>query len=364
MIFLMVLAACALHDEKTSFSRVDVGEREVVWTVDVAVAGLEKVMKLPAPPLDLSDRDLQGMKADVADYLVRCLSVEINGAAVKGEPGRLEPVMEAFIASGEPVIAHARQEFRFRSEGKIRSLRLKGALFSTVADLHHAFVTVTWGGHSHAWSRYGPFDVEVTPASMSPTIWNLGVEFVRWGMVHIFVGYDHIAFLIALILGACRFKDMVKIVTSFTLAHSLTLFLAARDVIRLPSIVTESLIAASIVYVAVENYTLKDAGRRWILTFGFGLVHGLGFSEVLREKLADAQGILWPVVAFNLGVEFGQIAILLVAFPLIALLRRAPDEESAVRRQKRLAWIGSTPIFLLGLGWLIERVFSLEFMPL
>src|SRR5205814_5944636 len=103
---------------------------------------------------------------------------------------------------------------------------------------------------------------------------------------------------------------------------SLTLLLAALDVIRIPSAVTESLIAASIVYVALENYFIKDGRHRWLLTFGFGLVHGLGFSSVLRARLQDLESIAVPVVSFNLGVEAGQIAILLVALPVLILIRR------------------------------------------
>src|SRR5437588_12053532 len=102
--------------------------------------------------------------------------------------------------------------------------------------------------------------------------------------------FDHIAFLMALLLAALRLGDMVRVVTSFTVAHSITLLLAAMNVIRLPGPVTESLIAASIVYVAAENFFIKDARHRWILTFAFGLVHGLGFSSVLRERLQDLKG--------------------------------------------------------------------------
>ena len=151
-------------------------------------------------------------------------------------------------------------------------------------------------------------------------------------MHHIFVGYDHIAFLLALLLAARRLRDMLKVVTAFTVAHSLTLLLAALDVIRLPSAVTESLIAASIVYVAAENYFIKQGRYRWMLAFAFGLVHGLGFSSVLRARLQDMGSILVPVVSFNLGVEVGQIAILLIALPALTWMRKGSDEASSERR--------------------------------
>ena len=131
----------------------------------------------------------------------------------------------------------------------------------------------------------------------------------------------------------------------------------------MPSAVTESLIAASIVYVAAENYFIKEAKYRWVLTFLFGLVHGLGFSSVLRDRLQDLDAIVLPVVSFNLGVELGQVAILLVAFPLLAWIRKGATEESSALRQRRLVRIGSAPILLLGCFWLVDRIFQKNWMP-
>jgi hypothetical protein len=156
---------------------------------------------------------------------------------------------------------------------------------------------------------------------------------------------------------------MLKVVTSFTVAHSITLLLAALDVIRVSGAVTESLIAASIVHVAAENYFIKEGGHRWILTFAFGLVHGLGFSSVLRARLQDLGSIAVPVVSFNLGVEVGQIAILLVALPVLIWIRKGSDEAASERRRRRPVRVGSMPILLLGLFWLIDRVFQLNLMP-
>ena len=100
-----------------------------------------------------------------------------------------------------------------------------------------------------------------------------------------------------------------------------------------------------------------------MLTFAFGLVHGLGFSSVLRARLQDTGSILVPVVSFNLGVEVGQIAILLVALPLLTWNRKGSDEAASERRQWWLVRVGSMPILLLGLFWLTDRVFQLNLMP-
>jgi hydrogenase/urease accessory protein HupE len=356
-------AKAEAHDEKLSVSRVEVKGDEVVWSIDVALQGLQKVIEFRADPIDLSERQLQEMKGAITQYLGKCLTVEINGREVQAEAGTLEPLYETFIASGEKYIAHARQQFRFRGGAPVKTLKLSLAVFSTLTDRHEAALNVSWGGAPKTFKRTGPFELELTQSRVQPTFWSTGGEFLLWGMHHILIGYDHIAFLLALLLGAQKIGEMIRVVTSFTVAHSITLLLAATDVVRLPSRVTESLIAASIVYVAVENYFIRDAKHRWVLTFAFGLVHGLGFSSVLRERLQDLDSIALPVVSFNLGVELGQISILLVVFPLLAWIRKAPDLTLAERRQRLLVRLGSAPIMLLGLAWLVDRVFRLEKMP-
>jgi len=243
-------------------------------------------------------------------------------------------------------------------------LRLGIRFFSEITNEHRAVINLRWGERERQFVRTGPSTLEVSYARLAPGMWNVTADFLPWGIHHIFIGYDHISFLLALLLAARNIRQMVVIVTAFTVAHSLTLLLSALDLVRVPPAVTEALIAASIVYVSVENYFLKNAKHRWMLAFTFGLVHGLGFSTILKERLADMSGVLVPVLSFNLGVELGQLAILLAAFPLTLLLCRAPDDELRQVKQRRLVRIGSAPILLLGLGWLAERVFGMSFMPI
>ena len=358
-----VLCLLAAHDEKLSVSKVEVRDDGVVWTTDVSLLALGKVLPLPADPVDLSDSQFRGMKDDIVRYLRTCTTLEINGVPVEGEAEALEPVLETFIVTGEKYIAHARQSFRFRSSTPVKRVELKAAYFSTVMERHHAVLNVFWNGAQRQFSKYGPFKLELTASKVNPTFWSTAGEFLLWGMHHILIGFDHIAFLLALLLGTRKMGDMVRVVTSFTIAHSITLLMAAKEVFRLPGVVTESLIAASIVYVAAENYFVKEARWRWVLTFAFGLIHGVGFSSMLQERLVDLPSIAVPVVFFNLGVELGQIAILLVVFPLLAWIRRGAADAASERRQRLLVRIGSAPILLRGLGWLIERAFGQEWMP-
>ena len=176
-------------------------------------------------------------------------------------------------------------------------------------------------------------------------------QFLVLGVEHILTGYDHVVFLMALLLAGGAFWNTAKIVTSFTLAHSITLALAALDVVRIPSSIVEPLIAVSIVYVGLENLLHDDLRWRWLLTFAFGLVHGFGFASVLRELGVGAAGVgvAVPLVSFNLGVELGQLGIMLLVLPLIWELRSRPFFVM------RCVPACSLLVALLGGYWLLQR---------
>ena len=184
---------------------------------------------------------------------------------------------------------------------------------------------------------------------------SLGQRFVRlvWlGITHILSGIDHVLFLIALVLGVKRFWDVVKIVTAFTLAHSLTLALAWMGLITPPMRLVEVMIALSIVYVAIENVLGRTAKYRWLVAGAFGLVHGLGFYGALRE-LDSGAGMLTILLAFNLGVEAGQLLILLaIALPLSWWWRQQWHRQSAR--------LGSLAIAFLAGWWVVERAIGAE----
>lgn len=179
------------------------------------------------------------------------------------------------------------------------------------------------------------------------------LEFLWLGVQHIWTGYDHLLFLFALLVVCRTFRSIVAIITCFTLAHSLTLAAATLDWVRLPPSLVEPIIAATIVYVGAENLWRRgeEPPGRWLLTFGFGLIHGFGFASILRDLGvgADPGGILGPLFAFNLGVELGQVAIAAVVIPLVWRLRRRP--AFVAKGVPALSGL----IALLGLYWLLER---------
>ena len=177
-------------------------------------------------------------------------------------------------------------------------------------------------------------------------------EFLALGVEHIVTGYDHLLFLLGLLIVGGSLRTALQIITSFTLAHSLTLALATLHVVNIPPKIIEPLIAASIVFVGVQNIVHGGLEKRWLLTFAFGLIHGCGFASALRDLGVGAQGtgVVVPLVSFNLGVELGQLAIASVVLPCIWKCRTSP---AFVRR---IVPFGSGLIVLAGGYWLIERI--------
>lgn len=150
-------------------------------------------------------------------------------------------------------------------------------------------------------------------------------DFFKLGVEHILTGYDHLLFLLALLLGCRRVKTMLWVVTGFTLAHSLTLALAALEVVTISTRIVEPAIAASVFFVAAENFRLAEkTWQRYALTCGFGLIHGFGFAGALRETGLGGAGaeIVKPLLGFNLGVEAGQLVVAAVLLPLLLWLER------------------------------------------
>lgn len=191
------------------------------------------------------------------------------------------------------------------------------------------------------------------PEEGSP--WSAAREFITLGIEHILTGYDHIAFLLALIVIGLSFKEVLKIITAFTVAHSITLLLAALQIVRLDSRFVESTIALSICYVAVENLLKKKVNYRWIITFVFGLVHGFGFASALQELIVGKSNLLLSVLSFNAGVELGQLMIVCVMLPLLYLITKKIKPSIVTAG-------ASVSIFILGFAWFIERVFDLKLL--
>jgi hydrogenase/urease accessory protein HupE len=197
----------------------------------------------------------------------------------------------------------------------------------------------------------------VTLSAPAPSLRSTMQRYLITGIEHIFGGYDHIAFLVSVVLWARRLVPVIKIVTAFTIAHSITLSLAALDIVVIPNRVVEPAIAASIVFVAMENFFSRDIDRRWRVTFVFGLIHGFGFAGALREVGLPANAVAPALAAFNVGVEIGQVAIVSMVLPaLIALDQIMAADPAKPVRAASLVYALSMLISLLGSYWLVTRV--------
>jgi hydrogenase/urease accessory protein HupE len=192
-------------------------------------------------------------------------------------------------------------------------------------------------------------------AGGSAGTWAVLRTFVTAGVHHIAIGPDHVLFVLGLLLLGGGLARLLKVVTAFTLAHSITLALAALGLVHLPSRVVEPAIALSIVFVAFE--TLRSRGgtadMRAPLAFGFGLVHGFGFASVLTEFGLPRAALGWALAGFNLGVEAGQACIVLTVAPLLGLLaRRSP------RVHTRLITVAALGIAATGSYWFVQRLLA------
>ncbi|TWO69995.1 HupE/UreJ family protein [Caenimonas sedimenti] len=194
-------------------------------------------------------------------------------------------------------------------------------------------------------------------------------QYIVEGVWHIWIGFDHILFLVALLLPAVLVRrqshwepvgslrtaavEVLKVVTAFTVAHSITLSLAALGVISLPSRLVESVIAGSVVLAALNNLRATVDRRRWVMAFVFGLIHGFGFASVLADLGLPQNALVLALVGFNVGVELGQLAIVAAFLPFAFLLRATGFYRVGVLQA------GSLVVALLATWWLVERAFDL-----
>ena len=256
---------------------------------------------------------------------------------------------------------------------QLNQLTLGYSLFADIDPQHRGLLKLSAGGRTRT-AVFSPDKPQQSFAVTEPASWFAQfIDYGREGIWHIWIGFDHILFLLALLLPsvlvwhkprwqaasgfAPSFWEVAKIVTAFTLAHSITLSLATLGWVSLPSRLVESAIAASVVLAALNNVWPVFQGRRWLVAFCFGLIHGFGFASVLADLGLPQDALLLALVGFNLGVECGQLAIVAVFLPLAYSLR-------AHWVYQRLIFIGgSLVIAALAAVWLLERAFNLELMP-
>ena len=357
--------AAHAHQASATFARIEptADPARLRYEIRIAARDLYEALDLDDDREATADEIRRGARA-ITDYVTDRLEFDAAGAVCRTEPVAVEPV--------EQGQRFARVELAVVCPGPIRTIGLEYDLFFDLDRRHIGFVSVGRG----TFQLTAPDDTRLE--------WDIGGEvdsglggFVVSGVWHILDGLDHILFLMSLLLmavvvrtgggGGVAVRPLRQaisytggIVTSFTVAHSFTLIGAALGWFELPSRLVESLIAASIVFVAVDNAIRLDPPRRYLVTFCFGLVHGLGFASMLRPLLPPSE-VVMPLLAFNVGVELGQLGIVLVAMPLLYLAIRA---LGPARYRRVVLPLGAVVLGGLGFIWLVERAFGVTILGL
>lgn len=256
-----------------------------------------------------------------------------------------------------PFIAHC--------AAPISELVIHYTVMEYIDPSHRGLLSLTAGNVTQT-GVLGGRTVQAAFSIVAPSRWRSFVEYFRAGVWHILSGIDHLLFLVSLLLPAVLLRkqgewqpvlharpalvSIFKVVTAFTLAHSITLSLAAFGIVRLPSRLTESVIAASIIVAALNNiWPVVTRSRAWI-AFAFGLLHGFGFASVLADMGLPPGARVISLLAFNCGIETGQMAVVLTVMPIIYGLRSGAFYQRLV-----MPW-GSAAIATLALVWLVQRV--------
>lgn len=363
---LLWTAGAQAHRPSDAFLTLDVRGSEVSGHWEVALRDLAVLADLDRDRnLELTWGELRGAQAQLTSLLATQLTVRGDGAACP-------LVFTDLLVNDRTDGRYAWFALRGQCPGAPAEIALDYRLLFDLDPTHRGILVLTAGSAAHS-AVIGPDTATQTFTLATPSRWRTFRDYVVEGVHHIWIGTDHILFLLALLLPAVlRYEsgrwsaqerlrpvlwDVFGVVTAFTLAHSITLTLAALEVVKLPGALVESAIAASVLLAALNNLRPVVLRARWIVAFGFGLIHGFGFASVLGELgLPDNLRVL-ALLAFNLGVELGQLAIVAVALPLAFALRGTAFYRVGLRIG------GSLAVAALAILWLVERLGAFIFEP-
>ena len=351
------------HKPSDSYLSLSITENRIDGQWDIALRDLEIAIGLDQnDDGELTWDEIRGKHADIAAYALARLALSSDGLICPA--GAVQHLIDHHTDGAYAVL-------RFSAEcgNRIDAVAIDYRLLFDLDPQHKGLLKLESPG-------------KLTTAIFSPERANQQfvlaeagklrqfTDYLKHGIWHIWIGFDHILFLLSLLLPAVlvyaarkwhpanSFKasslDVLKVVTAFTVAHSITLTLAALGFVALPSRWVESAIAASVVIAALNNVFPLFQGRRWVAAFVFGLIHGFGFASVLADLGLPQSALVIALLGFNLGVELGQLAIVVVFLPLAYALRKTWIY------QKVVLVAGSILIALLAAIWLIERAFDLQ----
>ena len=349
------------HKPSDSYLWMTVHENKVVGQWDIALRDLDFAIGLDENGNhEITWQEVVNKQKEIHAYAFARLSIQ-------------NKKVDCPITYGKTLIDHHTDgsyvvmEFSASCKDKINQLVLGYTLFSDLDPSHRGLLKLDYKGATKT-AIFGPDAARQSFMLEKLSQFTEFKEYVVEGIWHIWKGYDHILFLISLLLpavlvyeqknwhAAAHFKapflDILKVVTAFTLAHSITLTLATLHVISLPSRWVESVIALSIVLAALNNLYPYILGRRWVVAFVFGLIHGFGFATVLADLGLQDSTLAIALIGFNIGVEIGQLCIVVLFVPIAYSLRQFKFYQHII------VGGGSSLVVLIASAWFIERAFN------
>jgi len=370
MHMLALLALCSApamaHKPSDSYLTLTVSGQQVDGQWDIALRDLDMAIGLDADGNgELTWNEVRASHAAIAAYAQSRLKLtQPDGAACP-------LVVTAQMLDDHSDGAYAVMKLRARCPADVITLNVDYTLLFDIDPQHKGLLRLEHNALTST-AIFAPDSAHQSLHVAGASRWRQFFDYVKHGVWHIWIGFDHILFLLALLLPAVLVRrdgawhggaglrpaviDVLKIVTAFTLAHSITLSLATLGVLALPSRVVESTIAASVALAALNNIWPLFQRRRAVAAFGFGLIHGFGFASVLLDLGLPASSLLLSLVGFNAGVELGQLGIVALFLPLAFLAR------NTVFYRKAVLLGGSALILVIALVWLAERAFNLNIL--
>jgi HupE / UreJ protein/Domain of unknown function (DUF6702) len=340
-LFLMS-ASVSAHPLSASYSRFLIEKGTVRAIVRLPLDDMDLLLRLDRDLNDtVSPAEIERARPALERYLTERIAIEASEGRLGGSLRELtmwkdrdgSPYLEATLV--------------YPSSQQVGGLTMQVQVLTDLYKDHRNLAEIESGTARHQFVfqhgnkyRTGPAEVPFLETVTS---------FIVLGVEHIFTGYDHILFLLGLLLVGRGFRNLVIIVTSFTVAHSLTLSLAILGAIEPAAWTVEAAIALTIAYVGLENLIASDVRHRWKITFLFGLIHGFGFANVLRTMELSQRALAVSLFSFNLGVEMGQVAIVGLMLPFLMFLERT-------QYRKLVTQVASSVIVALGLFWFYQRV--------